>query len=162
LLLADRVDRAIARAKRNAGKLAVMMLDLDRFKTINDTLGHGVGDSLLKAVSNKLKDSMRKNDTSARLGGDEFVVLLPEIAGDEEAAAAADRLLRSFQGPLSVDGHRLQVSLSMGIAIFPEDGFSFEELLKHADSAMYQAKKNGRGRYEFIRPPITAVSLTGV
>jgi diguanylate cyclase (GGDEF)-like protein/PAS domain S-box-containing protein len=159
VLLTDRVGMAIARAKRKNGKLAVMMIDLDRFKTINDTLGHSVGDNLLKAIGSTLKDSMRKYDTSARLGGDEFVILLPEIADAKEAIGAACRLLLSFQNPISVDGYTIQVSLSLGIAIFPEDGETFEELFKQADSAMYQAKRNGRNRYELFNPREKAFSL---
>jgi diguanylate cyclase (GGDEF)-like protein/PAS domain S-box-containing protein len=150
VLLNDRAEMAIARAKRQNGKIAVVMIDLDRFKTINDTLGHGVGDCLLKAVAEKLKGTLRKNDTSARLGGDEFVILLPEITDLKDAANMAGRLLLSFQTPLSVEGHTFPVSLSLGIAVFPDDGENFEELLKHADMAMYQAKKNGRNRYELF------------
>ena len=150
VLLNDRVDMAIARAKRKNGKLAIMMIDLDRFKAINDTLGHNVGDNLLKAVANRLKETMRKNDTSARLGGDEFVILLPEITDAKEATYTADRILLSFQNPLFVDDHALLVSLSLGISIFPDDGEDFKELLKQADTAMYRAKNNGRNRYEFF------------
>jgi diguanylate cyclase (GGDEF)-like protein/PAS domain S-box-containing protein len=153
VLLIDRVEMAIAQIKRKKGKLALMMLDLDWFKKINDTLGHGVGDNLLRAVGGRLQDTMRKNDTSARVGGDEFVVLLPEIAGTEEATGAAARLLFSFQNPLFIDGHTILVSISMGIAIYPEHGESFDELLKNADTAMYQAKKNGRNRYVLYNCP---------
>jgi diguanylate cyclase (GGDEF)-like protein/PAS domain S-box-containing protein len=159
VLLIDRVEMAIAQAKRKNGRLALMMLDLDRFKKINDTLGHSVGDNLLIAVGSRLENTMRKNDTSARVGGDEFVVLLPEIAGTEEAAAAAARLLLSFQNQLSVDGHKVRVSLSLGIAIYPEHGGSFDELLKNADSAMYQAKNNGRNRYVLFNSPGESISV---
>jgi diguanylate cyclase (GGDEF)-like protein/PAS domain S-box-containing protein len=152
ILLTDRVDMAVARAKRQNGKIAVMMIDLDRFKAVNDTFGHAVGDSLLKAVAHQLTGAIRKNDTCARLGGDEFVVLLPEINGTEDAVKMAGRLLLSFQKPLSVESHPIAVSLSLGIAIFPEDGENFEELLKLADMAMYRAKRNGRNRYELYSP----------
>jgi diguanylate cyclase (GGDEF)-like protein/PAS domain S-box-containing protein len=152
VLLSDRVDMAIARAKRNNGQAAVMMIDLDRFKTVNDTFGHNVGDLLLKAVAGRLKEAIRKNDTTARLGGDEFVILLPEINGPGEAAGLADRLLFEFQKPVSLNGLELQISLSLGIAVFPDDGENFEELLKHADTAMYEAKRNGRNRYEIFSP----------
>jgi diguanylate cyclase (GGDEF)-like protein/PAS domain S-box-containing protein len=154
VLLTDRVFMAIVGARRNNGRLALMMLDLDRFKLVNDTLGHSVGDGLLKAVSKRLKENVRKNDTVARLGGDEFVILLPEISGSDQVKNLAVRLLLAFQKPMRVAGHELPVHLSLGIAIFPDDGQSFEELLKHADAAMYEAKKNGRNRFElFITRP---------
>jgi diguanylate cyclase (GGDEF)-like protein/PAS domain S-box-containing protein len=162
LLLTDRVDMAIARAKRKNSKLAVMMCDLDRFKNINDTLGHGVGDSVLRAVSSRLNEPLRKNDTTARLGGDEFVILLPEIADIEEAVGAARRLLILFQNPLSVDGYLLQITFSLGIAIFPEDGDNLPELLKKADVALYLAKKNGRNRFELFKPLEKTLSSTKI
>jgi diguanylate cyclase (GGDEF)-like protein/PAS domain S-box-containing protein len=150
ILLVDRVNVAITHAKRKNCKLALIMLDLDHFKSVNDTLGHKTGDEVLKAVSGKLKDTLRKNDTIARLGGDEFVVLLPEIVNFREAQGAADRLLDSFQKPVCVDAHTLQISLSLGITIFPDDGNNFSDLLKQADTAMYRAKAKGGNGYEFF------------
>jgi diguanylate cyclase (GGDEF)-like protein/PAS domain S-box-containing protein len=151
VLLTDRVNMAFSRAKRKNGKFAIMMLDIDHFKTINDTLGHRTGDEVLKAVSSRAKDTMRKNDTIARLGGDEFVILLPEIVDVQEAEGAAARLLFSFQTAVKVDVHTLKVSLSLGISIFPDDGDNFTDLLKQADTAMYRAKANGRDRYELFK-----------
>lgn len=150
ILLVDRVNVAITHAKRKNCKLALMMLDLDHFKNINDTLGHKIGDEALKAVGGRLKDTLRKNDTIARLGGDEFVVLLPEVVNFREAQGAADRLLESFQKPVCVEAHMLQISLSLGITIFPDDGNNFSDLLKQADTAMYRAKAKGGNGYEFF------------
>jgi diguanylate cyclase (GGDEF)-like protein/PAS domain S-box-containing protein len=161
VLLADRARMVIARAKRNESKFALMMVDLDRFKTVNDTLGHSMGDELLKAVGGRLQNFLRKQDTAARLGGDEFVILLPEITGAEQAQGAAARLLLSFQNPLLINGCSLQIFFSLGIAIFPEDGEDFEALLKQADDAMYRAKKYGRNRYELANPRQKDISLPG-
>ena len=121
---------------------------------INDTLGHSMGNNLLKAVAGRLKDSLRKNDTAARWGGDEFVIVLPEIGADEEVTAAAARLLFAFQNPVNADGHTLQVSLSLGISIFPDNGADFEELFKQADSAMYQAKRTAETAMRLLLLPI--------
>jgi diguanylate cyclase (GGDEF)-like protein/PAS domain S-box-containing protein len=160
LLLTDRIEMAISRAKRNNHRLAVIMCDMDHFKTINDTLGHNVGDSVLKAVSLRLREPLRHNDTIARLGGDEFVILLPEISHVEQATAAANRLLLSFHDMVNTHGYHLQLSFSLGIAVYPEDGESYAELLKHADEAMYQAKKNGRNTFELYSQPEKSASST--
>lgn len=153
-LLIDRVSMAIARAQRNKKKLALMLLDLDRFKTVNDTLGHSVGDGLLKAVSVKLAETVRLSDTVARIGGDEFTILLPEISGSNEAAEIARRVLDIFKLPLPFDGHSISTSTSIGIAVYPEDGTSFETLLKNADIAMYRVKDGGRNNYCFYTDPV--------
>jgi diguanylate cyclase (GGDEF)-like protein/PAS domain S-box-containing protein len=152
VLLNDRLSMALARASRKNSKLAVIMIDLDHFKFVNDTFGHRVGDQLLIAVSAKLRNMMRKNDTISRIGGDEFVILLPEINTIDEAAGAAERILLAFQSSLNITGYNIRMSLSLGISIFPENGDNIETLLENADSAMYQAKKRGRNRYEIYLP----------
>jgi diguanylate cyclase (GGDEF)-like protein len=152
-LLIDRVSMSVARAQRNQKMLALMLLDLDRFKTVNDTLGHNVGDMLLKAVSARLLEIVRTSDTVARLGGDEFTILCAEITGYEEAAEIAQRVLDCFKQPFAFDGHSISTSTSMGIAVYPEDGTSFETLLKNADIAMYRVKDGGRNNFKFFGYP---------
>jgi diguanylate cyclase (GGDEF)-like protein len=149
-LLIDRASVAIARAERNKKKLGLMLLDLDRFKTVNDTLGHSVGDGLLKAVSSRLVEIVRTSDTIARLGGDEFTILCPEITGYPEASDMARRVLDCFTAPFVFDSRELSISTSIGIAIYPEDGTSFETILKNADIAMYRVKDAGRNNYSFF------------
>jgi len=149
-LLIDRASVAIARAERNQKMLALMLLDLDRFKTVNDSLGHSVGDGLLKAVSSRLLEIVRTSDTIARLGGDEFTILCPEITGHAEADEIAQRVLECFKLPFVFNSHKINISTSIGIAIYPEDGTSFETLLKNADIAMYRVKDAGRNNYSFF------------
>ncbi|MEA3019328.1 MAG: hypothetical protein QOI47_852, partial [Actinomycetota bacterium] len=127
-------------------RVAVGVLDLDRFKTVNDSLGHGAGDQLLVQVTERLMSVVRSPDTIARMGGDEFTVLLPDVVDGGENIAA-ERILESFIQPFEIDGHRLRMSPSIGIAVFPEDGDSFEQLLKCADVAMYRAKDRGRNTW---------------
>ncbi len=149
-LLGDRVEQAIARAARSGRKLAVLFLDLDRFKNVNDSLGHTVGDQLLQAVSARLKTCMRAEDTAARLGGDEFIVSLPDLADAAEAAQVAERMLAMLAEPCSVAGHKLPAAASIGIAVYPDDGNNAQTLLRNADTAMYHAKESGRGNYQFF------------
>ncbi len=151
-LLTDRVDQAIARANRSGGKLAVLFLDLDRFKNINDSLGHSVGDQLLQAVSKRLSACLRNEDTAARLGGDEFIVSLPQVAGGSEAANVAARILAELSKPFSVCGHELPAEASIGIALYPDDGDNTLTLMRNADTAMYHAKEAGRGNCQFFSP----------
>jgi diguanylate cyclase (GGDEF)-like protein/PAS domain S-box-containing protein len=146
-LLSDRLNVAVAQASRNSHKIAVMMLDLDRFKNVNDSLGHGVGDELLKAVAQRLADILRRSDTVARMGGDEFIILLPQVNETEYAARVARKLLNSFKKPFMVEGHELRMTTSIGVALYPEAGEDAESLLRHADTAMYRAKERGRDRY---------------
>ena len=148
VLLSDRLMVGSALARRNGHRMAVLMLDLDRFKTVNDALGHNVGDELLKDVGQRLSDIMRKSDTVSRIGGDEFVLVLPQITGIDDVTKFAQRILGAFQEPFVFGGHRLQVTTSIGIAVYPEDGTDMENLLKNADSAMYSAKEQGRGIYK--------------
>ena len=150
-LLLDRLQQALNQARRTTHRVAVMFLDLDRFKTINDTLGHDVGDELLKEVAQRLRGAVRAVDTVARLGGDEFVVVLNEIANAEDAVRVAGKIIASFAAPICVGAHELQVTTSIGIGLYPEDGDEVYNLMKRADSAMYQAKHAGRNQYCFYQ-----------
>ncbi len=148
MLFNDRLTLELAHAHRNRQKFAVMMLDLDHFKDINDTLGHSVGDQLLQAVGHRLIGLLRKNDTVARMGGDEFLLLLPEIARVEAATKIAHKILKAVREPFVLDGNTLQISTSIGIATYPKDGKDGDTLMTHADNAMYRAKKEGRDTYQ--------------
>lgn len=143
-LFQDRASVAIAHARRTQTHSAVLFLDLDRFKTVNDSLGHAVGNLLLQAVARRLRDSTRAEDTVARLGGDEFVVFLPQLEDPETAAAVASKILERFDEPFTLKSHRLFASPSIGIAVFPSDGQDAYALLENADIAMYRAKQQGR------------------
>jgi diguanylate cyclase (GGDEF)-like protein/PAS domain S-box-containing protein len=149
-LLKDRLELAIAQAKRNRQVLAVMFLDLDRFKLVNDTLGHTVGDRLLKAVSKRLKNCIRDADTLARFGGDEFAVLLPEVKTRDDVAVVGNKILDNLNNPFKVDGHELFVGASIGISMYPEAGDSGEALIQNADIAMYHVKVRGKNGFEFF------------
>ncbi len=154
-LLADRVGQAIARAHRSGGKLAVLFLDLDRFKNVNDSFGHAVGDLLLTAVAARLTASRREEDTVARLGGDEFIVSIPDVAGADEAETVAARILADLAKPFKVAGHELHADGSIGIALYPQDGDTAETLMRNADTAMYHAKESGRANYQFFSAQLT-------
>ncbi|QNM96519.1 sensor domain-containing protein [Chitinimonas koreensis] len=149
-LLADRVELALARAQRDDGSLALLFIDLDRFKTVNDSLGHAVGDRMLRTVARRLEDTVRESDTVCRLGGDEFVLLLPDcdMAG---AAAVAEKLIGAVAEKMAFDGLTLTASASVGIALYPADAGDYDTLLRHADAAMYRAKEKGRDTYCFYR-----------
>jgi diguanylate cyclase (GGDEF)-like protein/PAS domain S-box-containing protein len=152
MLLNDRVGQAIAAARRSMKKVAVLFLDLDGFKHINDSLGHSIGDRLLQSIAKRLVDSVRGTDTVSRQGGDEFVVLLSEVEGLENAETTVRRLLQVGSEPHAIDQHDLHVTSCIGVSIFPDDGLDAETLIKNADTAMYQAKENGRQSYQFFRP----------
>ncbi len=143
------LENAIERAARVDGKVAVALLDLDRFKNVNDSLGHSAGDDLLARVADRLRESVRGMDTVARLGGDEFVIVLPEIVDEAEAAHVAERVLTSFEQPFVVGGRELTIATTLGIALFPDDGETVDALLRAADGAMYVGKTSGRGTYRF-------------
>lgn len=149
VLLNDRITQAIARARRYDKKLAVFFLDIDYFKQINDKLGHDVGDQLLKSVAQCLKASVRESDAVSRKGGDEFVVLLTEITHSGHAAHSAKKIIDAVAVVHQLSGHELLITASIGISIYPIDGTDVATLLKSADEAMYQAKKNGRNQYCF-------------
>ncbi len=152
-LLMDRLDHHIAKAERDKTCLAVMFLDLDRFKVVNDTLGHEIGDDLLRAVAKKLQGQVRQSDTVSRLGGDEFIILLDNPASDDEVAYIAGRVLAVIKEPMEFRGKAAQVGASIGIAMFPRDGNTPVELIKSADAAMYAAKDGGRNTYRFFQQP---------
>jgi diguanylate cyclase (GGDEF)-like protein len=157
-LLEDRITQAIAAGERSGKRFALMFLDLDRFKTINDSLGHHYGDKLLQAVAERLQQAVRAEDTVARLGGDEFVVLLGAISDPAAAANIARKLLDTLAQPLAVEGQEQNISVSMGISMYPDDGTRLRELLSNADSAMYHAKKMGRGNFQFFAPEMQAAA----
>jgi diguanylate cyclase (GGDEF)-like protein/PAS domain S-box-containing protein len=152
LLLSDRISQAIALAPRHAKRVAVLFLDLDGFKHINDSLGHAVGDQLLQSVATRLLAEVRGSDTVSRQGGDEFVVLLPETAEWEDAANVAKRMIASIGEVHTLEGRDLHITTSMGISMFPDDAGDVETLIKNADTAMYQAKENGRNGFQFFKP----------
>ena len=149
-LFNEYLKQALARAKRKQGKLAVLFLDLDRFKLVNDTMGHNLGDRLLYHIAERIRQSLREEDTIARQGGDEFLVLLPEIADDLEAVSVAERILGVFIQPIILDGNEVYMSTSIGISLYPSDGTDLETLVKQADTAMYHAKEKGRNNYQFF------------
>lgn len=150
MLLKDRLGQAIEAAHRQGRQLAVMFMDIDRFKHINDSLGHAIGDQLLQSVAKRLLTCVRVSDTVSRQGGDEFVLLLPLIENPEGAALSAKKILAALAQPHRVDGHDLHISFSIGVSIFPDDGEDADALLKHADIAMFYAKENGRNNYQFF------------
>ena len=150
MLLQDRLSQAIELARRQGTQLAVLFMDLDRFKHINDSLGHAIGDRLLQSVAQRLADCVRHSDTVSRQGGDEFVVLLSTIKHAEDAALSAQKILTALTVPHPIDQLELHVSVSIGISTYPGDGQDVETLLKNADSAMYHAKENGRNNYQFF------------
>ena len=152
MLFNDRVTQAIVLAQRHGSEVAVLFLDLDGFKHINDSLGHPMGDKLLKSIAKRLVDCVRSSDTVSRQGGDEFVVLLSEMEHAEHASIMATRMLQAVAEAHSVDQHDLHVTSSIGLSVYPDDGLDAETLIKNADTAMYQAKENGRQSYQFFKP----------
>jgi PAS domain S-box/diguanylate cyclase (GGDEF) domain len=151
MLLSDRLTQAIALAHRSGKKLAVLFLDIDRFKHINDSLGHAIGDRLLQSVAQRLLACVRRSDTVSRQGGDEFVILLPEVAHAGDAAAIADVILLALSTPHHIAKHDLHVTASVGIATYPDDGTDAETLMQNADLAMYDAKDSGRDNWQFFK-----------
>lgn len=147
-VLSGRLVQAIALAQRHAKKVALMYLDIDHFKDINDTLGHTIGDQVLQSAAQRLQACVRSSDTVSRQGGDEFVVLLSEIDQVEDATLAAEKLMAAMAAPLLAGGHRLHLTLSIGISLYPEDGKDAEVLVMNADNAMYHAKRQGRNNYQ--------------
>ncbi len=155
LLFHDRLQHALLRAARDGEQLALLFIDLDRFKNVNDTLGHHIGDELLKQVARALLERLREGDTLARLGGDEFIVLLENIENQFGASQVAEKLVQMFEQPFMVAGHELFVTCSVGISVFPEDAIDLNMLIRNADVAMYQAKARGRNGYSFYTPSMT-------
>ena len=158
ILFKDRLGLAVIQAKRNEAELAVMFVDLDRFKLVNDTMGHVRGDELLQVVAGRLKDCLRRGDTLARIGGDEFTVVLPELRDRADAEIIADKFLESFRQPFILDGSAVYISASIGIAVYPSDGESIDELLRHADIAMYHVKARGKNGHSFYEPTMLDAS----
>ena len=150
LLLTDRLTQAIALSRRHENKVALLFLDLDHFKLVNDSLGHAIGDKLLQSVARRLTDSVRTSDTVCRLGGDEFVILLSEIKHVDAATRFAEKLLTTVALPHLIDGHEVHITSSIGISVSPDDGRDGEAMLRNADTAMYHAKRMGRANYQFF------------
>ena len=152
----ERIEQSLATAQSNRSTLAVLFLDLDRFKTINDSLGHPIGDMLLQRVAARLKGSVRDTDSVSRVGGDEFLILLPEIAHAQEAAVVADNTLAALRDPIETGEHVLRITGSIGISIYPDDAVEVAALIKNADAAMYHAKERGRNNYQFFTHDMNA------
>ncbi|MBK9704703.1 MAG: diguanylate cyclase [Betaproteobacteria bacterium] len=158
-LLKDRLTQAIALAHRRGTKLAVLFLDIDRFKSVNDSLGHDIGDRLLQSVAGRLLSCVRSSDTVSRQGGDEFVILLSEVTDARDAGLGAEKILAALGAPHRIDRHDLQVTASIGVVTYPDDGADVETLLKHADRAMYRAKDDGRNGYRCFKPGVDAHAI---
>ena len=156
VLLHDRLSLALASASRHGQKLGVVFLDLDRFKHVNDSLGHGTGDALLQSVAGRLTANVRRTDTVSRQGGDEFVILLSEVRRRDDLAMAAAKIMAAINAPHHVAGQELHVTASLGIAVYPDDGEEVETLIRHADIAMYHAKDHGRDNCQFFAPDMDA------
>jgi diguanylate cyclase (GGDEF)-like protein len=159
VLLHDRLNHAISLAHRRRKQMAVLFLDVDRFKHVNDSLGHVIGDRLLQAVARRLLSCVRRSDTVSRQGGDEFVILLSEINQAQDAALSAEKMLQTLSVPYHIDQHELRITGSVGIVVYPDDGTDADMLLKHADIAMYHAKEQGRNNYQFFEPDLNVRAL---
>ena len=159
LLFHDRLQHALPRAARDREQLAILFIDLDRFKNVNDTLGHHIGDELLQQVAEQLSARLREGDTLARLGGDEFIVLLENVDGQYGATQVAEKLVSMFEQPFLVAGHELFVTCSVGVSLFPDDAQDLNMLIRNADVAMYQAKARGRNGYRFYAPSMTGEGI---
>ena len=151
-LFRDRLIQAMARSKRLQQPLGLMLLDLDRFKQVNDTMGHDVGDHLLKAVADRLKDCVREVDTVARMGGDEFTIILEGLSCEQDITIIARRITDSLSEPFLIQQQNASIGVSIGITVYPSDDHAIDELLKHADAAMYRAKQQGGNSFQFHTP----------
>jgi diguanylate cyclase (GGDEF)-like protein/PAS domain S-box-containing protein len=156
MLINDRISQAITLARRHIRHVAVLFLDLDGFKHINDSLGHPTGDKLLQSIAKRLVGCVRASDTVSRQGGDEFVVLLSEVQLSEDTAVTAKRILQAVAAPHSIGQHDLHVTASIGVSVYPDDGLDTDTLIRNADTAMYQAKENGRQGFQFFKPAMNA------
>ena len=162
VLFNDRLGQAIQIAKRNKTNVALLFIDLDHFKEINDSLGHAVGDEILKTVTSRLEKTIRDEDTVARLGGDEFTVILEDLTQAQDASFIANKILKTLSRAMNVDDNVLYVSSSIGISIYPDDGVSSLDLLKYADSAMYKAKDEGRNNFQYYNSSMTELAFERV
>jgi len=156
MLFADHLNLALSQASRSGNIVAVLYMDLDNFKTINDSLGHSVGDQLLKAAANRLQSCLRESDTVARLGGDEYVILLPITTHEEDVVVTVTKIISAFQESFFIDEHKLHVTVSAGISLYPLDGKDVDTLLKNADAAMYKAKEKGKNSFQFYNTAINS------
>jgi diguanylate cyclase (GGDEF)-like protein/PAS domain S-box-containing protein len=159
LLFKDRLSVALSHANREGTSLAVLFLDLDRFKVINDSLGHNIGDQLLQAVATRVAACLRESDTVARLGGDEFTILLPRLSRSQDVAPIAGKIIDAVRYPFHIEGREFYITTSMGVSVYPEDGADAETLIKNADTAMYQAKELGRDNYQLFNAHVNAKAL---
>jgi diguanylate cyclase (GGDEF)-like protein/PAS domain S-box-containing protein len=155
IYMKDRLEKILALARRRRSATAILFIDLDNFKTVNDSLGHHAGDLLLCEIAKRISATVRDADIVSRLGGDEFLVVLPDITSHGDAAIVADKLLEVINTSVTIDGHQLSVSPSIGISVFPQDGETADELIRHADAAMYHAKDSGRSNYQFFIPAMS-------
>ncbi len=162
VLFNDRLEQGIERAKRSNSCLALFFIDLDHFKEINDSLGHAVGDKVLKVVTQRLTEIIRKEDTLARLGGDEFTVIIEGLDQSQDASLLAEKILKVLKEPIIVNGNTLYVSSSIGISLYPQDGKNAQDLLKYSDAAMYKAKEEGRNNFQFYNAEMTRAALERV
>lgn len=158
-LLLDRLSQALVFAERSGGQVAVMLIDLDRFKNINDSLGHEAGDKIIVEVARRLGASLRTGDTVARLGGDEFVVVMPDVAREDGVVVVAQQILEALSRPMTIQGHEFYPTASIGISLFPKDGADNQALLKNADTAMYRAKDAGRNNFQFYAHEMNSRAL---
>lgn len=155
-LFYDRLNLLLSLAKRNQYILAVLYMDLDRFKTVNDTLGHEIGDLVLAEAAQRMKSCTRSSDTVARMGGDEFIGICGRIAASADAAVVADKIIRILSEPFRVKGHECTIGASIGISLYPLDGDEVETLVSKADTALYRVKEVGRGGYRFFNDSISS------
>jgi len=162
VLFNDRLEQAIEKAKRHESKVALLFIDLDHFKEINDSLGHDTGDKILKETTRRLEKTIRGEDTVARLGGDEFTVIIEDLTQGQDASFLAQKILHALVKPITIEGNVLYVSSSIGISLYPDDGDSSANLLKYADSAMYKAKYEGRNNFQFYSAEMTEIALERV
>ncbi len=162
ILFNDRLEQSLKKAKRSNTKIAVLFIDLDHFKEINDSLGHAVGDDILKIIASRLNGAIRNEDSIARLGGDEFVVMIDSLTQGQNASLLAQKILTVLAEPITLEGHILYVSSSIGISIYPDDGTNINDLLKFADAAMYKAKDEGRNNFQFYSSEMTELAFERV
>ncbi|MCO4844783.1 MAG: EAL domain-containing protein [Sulfurovum sp.] len=161
-LFNDRLSQAIEKAKRHKNELALLFVDLDRFKPINDSLGHALGDKVLQAVASRLHNSIRKEDSLARLGGDEFIILMDDLNKGENASLLAQKIIDCLAVPIYIDEHTLYVTASIGISLYPHDDIDMNKLIMYADTAMYKAKKGGKNNFQFYSTEMTALAVDHV